>query len=89
MHIQLRTSDDVTTLRNDSDTDGIDIHVLLILADVFSRVNEGAQDVVVILPAMNASISVLLHSALILLLLFVNRPKIELSLLGRCIKRVK
>jgi hypothetical protein len=88
VHIQLRTSDDVTTLRNDSDTDGIDIHVSLILADVSRRVNEGAQDVVVILPAMNASISVLLHSALILLLLFVNRPKIELSLLGRCIKRV-
>jgi hypothetical protein len=51
-------------------------------------VNEGAQGVVVILPAMNASISVLLNSALILQLLFVNRPKIELSLLGRCIKRV-
>ena len=88
MHIQLRTSDDVTTLRNDSDTDGIDIHVSLILADVSRRVNEGAQGVVVILPAMNASISVLLHSALILLLPFVNRPKIELLLLGRCIKRV-
>jgi hypothetical protein len=74
-------------LRNNSGSDDID-NVSLNLADVSRRVHEGAQGVVDILPAMNASISVLLNSALILLLLFVNRPKIEFSLLGRCIKRV-
>ena len=88
-HIQPRTSDDVTALRNDSGSDGIDIHVSLNLADVSRQLNEGgAQGVVDILPAMNACISVLLNSPFILLLLFVNRSKIELSLLGRCIKRV-
>ena len=77
----------MTAVRNNSGSDDID-NVSLNLADVSRRVNEGAQGVVDILPAMNASISVLLNSALILLLLFVNRPKIEFSLLGRCIKRV-